>query len=388
MECVEKIVIGQPRVIVSDSKHRLIADITFGGKVQQVWFEVDEEYGKYLCYERCDAYLIGLLNYAMRNHYDIECEGPVTAQLLYQIETYLIPSLSRHSKVLYATKIIAQVANELIDNVGAVGTGISCGVDSMHVLCNYTNPKYSALKLTHLVLNNVGAYWRGEGDYQYAWQVAHAKEFCIKYGYKFIVTNSNFAEKIKQPHLKTHTYSSCFAIYALQKLWGVYFYASSGYDFAAFSLRNSESASADHYELLSLDVFSTKHLKIYSEGGAVERFDKMRRIIDYEPSYNYLHVCVLDEGPNCGHCGKCLRTLTALDALGALDKYKNVFNIDRYRASRRDSLKWLYRQAHFGGDSMAKPAYEILKGEISTCNRVYMWVKWMYAHICGLIKKI
>ena len=298
--------IGAPRIECRNGRARLIAEIRIGeGDVRPLWFEVEEKYGQYLCAERSDAFLIGLLNFAQREWLDIVCEAPVSAQLLYQIRTYLIPSLARNSKAMHETRIEAPMDDAPMANAGGVGTGISCGVDSLHVVKNYAHSPYPGLSLTHLCLNNVGAYIEGKG--QYTWQAEHARQFAKEMGI--------------ENHLLTHTYSSCFAIYAMQKLWKVYFYASAGYDLQeAFSLRDNERHSSDHYELLSLDCFSTRTLQIYSEGMAITRFEKERELADWPPAQKYLHVCTMDTGPNCGHCSKCLRTLTALDALGCLQR--------------------------------------------------------------------
>ena len=150
--------IGRPAITRGGGKARLAAPIRCCGKDSPVWFEVEERYGDYLCDERSDAFLIGLLNHAMREHLDIECEAPVGAQLLYQIRTYLVSALVRASHALREPKIAAEMDAEPMRNAGGVGTGISCGVDSFHVLCKYAKSEYPGLSLTHLVLNNVGSY--------------------------------------------------------------------------------------------------------------------------------------------------------------------------------------------------------------------------------------
>lgn len=376
--------IGAPRIERHDGRARLIAEIRIGeGDVRPLWFEVEEKYGQYLCAERSDAFLIGLLNFAQREWLDIVCEAPVTAQLLYQIRTYLVPSLARNSQTLYATRIEAPMDDAPMANAGGVGTGISCGVDSLHVVRNYAHASYPGLSLTHLCLNNVGAFWSGNGNRQYAWQAEHARRFAKEYGFELIVSDSNMAEAFQQNHLLTHTYSSCFAIYAMQKLWKVYFYASAGYDLQeAFSLRDNERHSSDHYELLSLDCFSTRTLQIYSEGCAISRFEKERELADWPPAQKYLHVCTDEQGPNCGRCGKCLRTLTALDALGCLQRFDNVFDVAAYCARRDRNLAWLYGQhIGVGGDPMTEPAYEALKGEIPLRAKARVLCREAYARL-------
>lgn len=366
------LVIGAPRIENAQGRARLTSIIRVRGEDRPVWFEVDAKYGQYLCSERADAFLIGVLNYAMRERLDIRCESPVGSQLLYQIRTYLIPSLVKNSTALYATTIEAELDSSPVVNAGGVGAGISCGVDSLHVIRNYAKSPYPSLSLTHLVLNNVGSFWKKGNDPQYEWHIEHAKSFCREYGFELIVNNSNIREQIPGVFGLTHTYASCFAVYCLQKLWNVFYYGSAGVDFGSwFSLADNERRDCAHYELLSLDVFSTRNLKIYSEGGAMSRFDKMKEIVEYEPSYKYLHVCTSDEGPNCGRCDKCLRTLTTLDALGVLDRYRASFDIDEYRRHRMARLKWLYLQQVLpDGDMMTAPAWRILSDQVSVLARI------------------
>lgn len=59
--------IGEPYIAQNGDRSRLVCDIEINRReTRTVWFEVDREYEKYLCTERSDAYVIGLLNWAMR----------------------------------------------------------------------------------------------------------------------------------------------------------------------------------------------------------------------------------------------------------------------------------------------------------------------------------
>ena len=313
----------------------------------------------------------------MRERCDFVCEAPVGEELFYQITTYLIPSVVNASKTLYAPKIRAEIDSETLPNAGAVGTGISCGVDSLHVVANQGKSPFPHLRLTHLILNNVGAFFHDDDDRQFRWQTEQSRRFSREYGIEFIETNSNLSEAFPQNHLLTHTYSSTFTILALQKLWSVYFYASSGYDFSHFKLKNNDDDAADYYELLSLNVFSSRQLKIFSEGGAKTRFEKTRQLVDFALAQKYLHVCTSDLGPNCNTCGKCRRTLVTLDALGALEKFRAVFDIDYYKSHRRSYLRWLAAQKispH--GDQMIGEAFKILRKDISI-------LIWAEAFVCA-----
>lgn len=365
------IIINEPRIKrLKKNYSRLTCDISIDKKIKKIWFEVDTKYEKYLTHERADAFLIGILSFAMRNSHDIKCCAPVTEELLYKIETYLIPSLTKYNQNFYASKISTCIAPAL-KHANGVGTGCSCGVDSMHAIANYYNPDYPSLKLTHLCINSVGAFNECYSNYgidkakeeriQKAQEVAKALDIPL------IVTNSNFYEEISQVHLYTHTYSSLFAIYALQKLWKVYFYGSSGYDFSSFSLKDNGTLDSGHYELLSLDCFSTSNLKIYSEGGAKTRFEKVNFIKNYPLAQKYLHVCTV-KAYNCNLCPKCMRTILILYALNKLNNFVDVFNVDYFKKHKKEYLEWLYNE-HINGVEMNEPTFQALIGD-STMKKI------------------
>lgn len=349
------IIIGKPFISSNAAKTRCICDISVDGMIRSVWFEVDSKYKEYLVTERADAYVIGLLHWCMLNRHDIKCQVPVTEELLYNIKTILVPSLAKYANNLHAIKIDAEVAPALKGE--EVGTGCSCGIDSFDAIYNHYKSDYPNMDLTYLCINNVGAFNECYDDYgrekvkeeRYQKVDVVSKEL----GIPIIKTDSNFAETFPQIHLYSHTYSSVFAIYMLKKLWKTYYYASSGMDYSKFSLSDLDPA---HYELLSLQCFSTSGIRIYSEGGEKERIDKTRDLVDFEPAQKYLHVC-LAKPYNCGVCSKCRRTLVTLDMLDKLDNFKEVFDIGYYKKHREEYYKWLASQHSFG-DLMNEPVYQ------------------------------
>lgn len=331
--------IEKPFITTENGKSSLNAYITIDEERELIWFKVDEKYGQYLCDERGDAYLIAVLNYAMRNGHDIISEAPITEDLLYNIETYLIDGLIEYNPQFHRSVITAETASVPLPNAGAVGTGISCGVDSLHVLANEQNDKYPRHKITHLTFNNVGSHGEGEhARWLYEQRIIRPQQFAEEYGFEFVANDSNLMDVVKQSHFQTHTYSSMFAVYCLQKLYAIYYYASSGHKYHEFNLIDRGGCSGE-YELLSLPVFSTHQLTIYSEGANKSRMEKMKSVATYVPSYKYLNVC-LREGDNCGRCEKCVRTMMGLDAINALDRYKSVFDVGYYRGHH----KWYMRQ--------------------------------------------
>ena len=131
-------------------------------------------------------------------------------------------------------------------------------------------------------------------------------------------------------------------IYALQKLWQVW-YRGSGYSFANFSLCRNMDNDPAHFEPFLLDCFSTSKIKIISSGSEGDRNDKVDFIADNPIAQKYLHVC-LKKATNCGWCAKCLRTLLALDAADKLDNFRESFNVDAYIKNRGKALVYLHNE--------------------------------------------
>ena len=380
-----KIIINIPEVTQSADKTRVTAKIDLNGQTKALWFEVGAEYAQYLCPERGDGLVIAMLWLAMRNGCDIECKVPVTAELKYQIEEHLVPVLARHSSKMYATRILAEEAELPVENAEAVGTGISCGIDSLYSL-KQNIAGWKGKKLTHLALYNVGAFGNfdeNKRDSQFKWQIENSLRLCKEVGLKLVVANTNLKADFWSDFRYTHTYCNVFAVYMLQKLWGTYFYASAGMGMPAFSVISADELDCAHYDIYLLACLSTRRLKFYSNGAAVTRFDKTAELAEWDLSKRFLHVCCHDEGKNCGKCFKCKRTLVCLDALGKLDEFADVFDIGYYREHRSDYLKWLILQSfNRKGEEwcMISSAYDVIvsRGGLSLANRVgavLMWLK-------------
>ena len=367
---------SKPYVVEVANKAILKCEVSIDNKKDTIWFSVDQKYGQYLCYERSDAFVIAVLNYAMRNNHDIMCDVPISEDLYYNIDKYLIDAIVRYNPSWYRPVIIADVDFEPLPCAGAVGTGISCGVDSLHALANQTALKFKRHNITHLTFNNVGSHGEGERAVNlYNARLERPREFAAEYGSEFVASNSNLQDVVEQSHFKTHTYSSLFAVYCLQKLYSVYYYASGGYKYDEFTLVDAPMSCSGTYEMLSLPFFSTKNMRIYSEGADMTRMEKLRRIVAYSPSYKYLNVC-LHDGDNCNVCEKCVRTLLGIDALGALDKFKNVFDIDYYRKHKSWYLEEMLKRM-FDGRHDYFEIYPYFKNEISIWMRIQVMPYWI-----------
>lgn len=361
-----------------NSKARLVADIYEDNQKKVVWAEVDKKYESYLCTERADAFVIGLLHYAMSHNHDIICEVPMGEYLYYQITTYLIDAIAKGSPLMHNIKITADVDQSDLPCAGKVGTGISCGIDSLHVLAALSGSSLTHHKPTHLTFFNVGSHGKGERAKRlFSERKRRAECFCQDYEFELVEVNSNIMDVFPQSHFVTHTFTSMFAVFALQKLYSVYYYAS-GRPFSAFSLTDT-SLDCSYYDLLLAEALSTDQLRVYSEGGTLSRLEKARKVVTYSPSYKYLNVCT-STAKNCGRCEKCTRTLLALDALGALDKYRDVFNVDYYLSHKQSYFKTLCIQFSLHNENYME-LYPYFKHQIHWQTKVRAIPRIIYGHL-------
>ena len=281
----------------------------------------------------------------------------------------LIPALSDGNGC--ETKLFAERIDSKVQNAGYVGTGISCGVDSMHVLKKHLKDGMPGFRLTHLTVNDVGAFGKGTGQFRRS--LAVAENVAKETGLGLIPVKSNIMDFVDYPFMWCHTFMNSFAVLALGKFWRTFFYGSSGYSFAESAIAGRASLEQDCalYENLLLPYFSTVGTRLLQEGAAKDRFDKIADIAGFDLAQKHLNVCVSDTGRNCGKCEKCRRTLLILDALGVLDEFGDVFDIAEYRNDRWKHLGWaLYRKWTRSG-SMTNRALAMLDKDIGLKSRIY-----------------
>lgn len=335
--------IGQPYLIEKDNKVRVVSDIMIDGETCPLWAEVDKKYAQYICYEHSDAFVVALLHYAITNNQDIVCEAPMNEDLYYQISTYTIDALTKWSPNMHKITLEAEIDSQRLPCANKVGTGISCGIDSFHALALHADIKMNRHRITHLLFNNTGSHGEGAAaEKLYNERRNRIESFCTQNGFNLIELNSNIKSTFKQNHLLSHTYTSMFSVFCLQKLFSIYYYAS-GHTINDFTIKDTDIIDPANYDFFLLQSFSTENLKLYSEGACLTRLEKTKEVAKYKPSYNFLNVCVRTS-ENCGKCEKCRRTLLALDAIGGLDYYSSVFDIDYYKNNKIEYLIFLEAQ--------------------------------------------
>lgn len=315
------------------------ARFTCDGQDRALWFATDAAHGEYLCHERADAFLVVLLLYGMSHGQDVHVAAPVSDRLLYTLPTYLIPPMHRMAPELLAQVNLTcdQPAAGTLPNAGAVGTGLSCGIDSFFTIAHHSREGVPpGHRITHLAYHNVGAHTREDGDSEtlFRERQGRIRAFAAEYGYPLVTVDSNVDEILDRfSFIQTHTFRNAAAALALQKLYRTYYYSSS----ATIYQFGFELGHPSFYEPYSLHMIGSNTLSFFCSGTTHTRVEKTKVVADYAPSYHYLNVCVT-ESENCSTCFKCLRTLITLDIMGKVDRYAGVFDLEKYRRVKAQAL--------------------------------------------------
>lgn len=341
--------IGRPYLKANDTHTRLCADIDRDGEIKTLWFEVENQFAQYLLVERADAFVIGLLQHAYQFGHDIVSEASMTRRIYEQLTEQFLPCFNRmhgdfKTQQGHAVVITAPLADEVPAVGSAIGTGISCGVDSLHVFATHPEVTHACIWNLHGVTNDETSEKREIG-----WKnmIEQSERFCKETNHTLIIGNTNF-DRGCFADLQfdgASTYGNLFAIQCLQKIWTKY-YVASGYSINDFSLSMSVFSDPAHYEFLLFSLVSGSHFSVLLEAPAQTRVEKVHDLIEYAPAKRFLNVCWdihPDHKNGTYDCPKCMRTILNIWAWDALDEFQEVFDIDYVKAHPEDFLAELYR---------------------------------------------
>lgn len=332
--------LSHPRISKSDQSTSFSAIFTSGDTSQTLIYSIQQGSGELQFDHRSDAFVVALLLYAMRNQHDIHFLSPLSEKLFYQLEFHLIDFLFSifSNKGFYRTKLIGPTTSVRLASKGYVGTGISCGIDSLTSVLRQSDQRLRSLKLTHLCLFDTGSHGRSF-DEQYlslkSKRNALASTFSAELGYPLILCESNVHDVFPDPYGFAHLFYNISVVLALQNLFSVYYYASGAtvFDF----LYSTEDPA--YYQAYLMQLLSTETTTFYMSESSMGRFDKTRFLSNSPVAKKYLNVC--NAGfTNCGRCNKCIRTLLTLDFLGCLNDFKGVFDLADYRTNKAHFLKY------------------------------------------------
>jgi len=349
----------------------------------ELWFSTTEKYANYICTSRYDAFLVGLLYPAMKYGENIHIEGAVSKKLIFNINHYVIPLIKSFSPTSKKIKVTANELTSIKFNGDRVGTGFSGGIDSFCTIYDhYVLESDEEYKINTFLFLNVGSHGFNNEDKvfnKFNARYNHLKKFPEEIGLDFIPLDSNLYKFHPWGHQKTHTLTSVSGILVFQKIFKRYYYASSGINYDDM-LKNAykfrEIDIGEYCDPIILPLLSTESTEIISDGIQYTRVEKTLRILNYEPVYRYLNVCVSgdDTHENCSVCSKCCRTLMTLNSIGRLEDFKNVFDIEKYRNIAEK--KYISKQVLIQNkDLFAKYNVKLAKeNNIRLPNRLYSYI--------------
>lgn len=372
------ITIKRPRLHDSEGKTRLSAEIEFGDKEQTIWYETATEFGKYFCTERADAFLVAVLPYAMFNGEDITSEIPVSSQLLHAVRQYQIPFMTRVSKNYKEIRLYAESDATPLESAGHVGTGVSCGVDSLSTLIQHSvreeNPKY---KIDTLALFNAGHYGNDEAksSERFLKYVNNGRSFCQEFGYQFLQVDSNVGHIIEMDFTSAVSFLITSVVLSLQKYFSIYYFAST-YSIFPF---HPIFEDAETYDLITTQCVSTENLTFFSGCTLLTRVEKTKIISEYPDYFMHVYPCVNGDPPhNCGYCEKCRYTIMALDVMDKLDLAEKVFDMSYYYKHRTSLYAFMLLHKLDSIDKVNAPLYREIHNEMKNRKKHVPFMAYFY----------
>lgn len=336
----KKLLLNNIRVVDYENTSRLYVDINpSDGDTYSFYYEVEKRYGKYFSYEVYDHAVVCLLLYAMEHQYDIDIDGLVSEDLLFQISNFLIPAISQNTKKFSSIEISVKGVSNLKFNGTEVGSAMSCGVDAFYtILKNIHHSKESGLNVSIFTFFNAGSCGNYGGEEARALFLKRAERSRIvadKFGIEFLTVDTNINEFLHQLHEGSSTSRALSIPLAMQKLFGRY-YLAAGYPYSHFCFDQDSMAA---YDLLLVKTFSIKNIVFEVVGSETSRMQKVKFISKNDIVKESLNVCIKTD-KNCGLCKKCKRTLLELYILGNINDYNQCFDLQKFEANKKKIFRW------------------------------------------------
>lgn len=310
--------------------------------VKEFWFSVPTEFEKYLTDDVYDAFMIASIYPAMFYNESVEIEGMVSEKLYFNLTRYILSVVKAYRPEMHDVTFTVKGFAKAKQIEKGVGTGFSAGVDSFTTFVDhFVHEDLQKYKISSLFFFNVGSHGGGGEGARKKFHARYEllKGFPKEVGLPYIPLDSNLFD-FYLPHWEFDAGIFCraCAILVLQRCIAKY-YLSSDYSYkeVMYTAFNPKVSSLSGITETFLNpMLSTESLEIITDGAQYVRTQKTEVISLYAPTYNYLNVCVdhwanHQTAKNCGVCPKCLRTLVAIESLGLLEKYRKVFDIEKYR---------------------------------------------------------
>ena len=338
---------GLRRYVTDDNTARLEADIKFvdmnvEAPAETLWFEMDANYGGMFVDDTYDPFMLVAMYVAMFHHTDLTIRGNVSKKLYKNLTWYAQKILCDFQSDLAPVKISVEgfAPTEVKGNL--IGTGISCGVDSLSTIYDRfvreNDPDY---RVNALFFFNCGSNGGADDDFTPVFANSHIKRgisVAGELGLPLVPVDTNLHKLYREEFSDTLFFLSTYAcVLALQNAVRRY-YMGSGYSYRAIKANGVKYGDYDlagFCESYFVPLIKTERVELIPDGCQYRRVDKIKNIADWDIARKHLNVCnyynQASDVPNCGKCSKCFRTLFALEILGKLDNFADVFDIDAYK---------------------------------------------------------
>lgn len=347
------LIIEKPYLCEKDDRKYLISHVKDEAQniEEDLWYATDKEYAEYLAVEVADAFLIGLLQPAIKYNQAIKINAPISERIAYNLNEikHIIGIAQNNTEIADNLQISYEGYVNVCGKTCNVGCGCSLGVDSFAAMLEHLSSNCpSEHRITHFTYFNVGAMGYvnlQQAKESYEKDLKLVKAFAKKLNIPVVCLESNISKWHKDFDFDdSGHFRNMSAILSIQKLFRRYLYASS------FSVDDFQynSKLMGYYESLLFPLLSTTNTEIIIANPTMNRVDKTSYIIDNPLTKKYLYVCwkelivnkwpnskiakIKDNYLNCTRCDKCLRTLLAIDLFGKLDEYNGIFDIAYYRS--------------------------------------------------------
>ena len=315
-----------------------------------MWVAVEEANADMLADNVYDPFVLVPVALGMYYKQDVHIDGNISPRLYFNMRHYLMNIFDRFSDDVSPVGFTVN-GFDTVEQVGdLVGTGISCGVDSLTtILDNFVNETDPNFRINSLLFVNTGTHGNFEDPSsrkKFFDRASLNKTAADELGLPIYLIDSNYHAFVHKIGPQTFGYLSIYScMLSLQRYIKRCYSASAlSYDeIAQFSKVSRNSDMSEHCESYMLHLISTENFEFVIDGCQYTRSEKTERISEWNFAQKYLNVCASwtsDGAHNCSCCRKCARTLITLEAMGKLDLFKDVFDLDIYRKNRFRWMCW------------------------------------------------
>lgn len=346
-----------------------------------MWIAVEEENADMLADNVYDPFVLVPVAMGMYFKQDVHIDGNISPRLYHHMRHYVMNILDRYSNYTSPIRFTVNGFDTVEQVGGLIGTGISCGVDSLTTIYdNFIDETDPNFRINSLFFFNCGSHGMFEEDIshkRFRDRAALNRPAAGELGLPMYLVESNFhafTDKIGYQKIGVLGIPSC--VLGLQRHIKRYYISNSySYDESArFSETERDNDIMGYAESFLFHLFSTENCEFVIDGCQYERPKKTERISDWPIAQKYLNVCCLikaDDAHNCSRCRKCARTLLTLEGMGKLEQFKEVFDLDVWH---KNEFRW---KCWFLADNGKTAPLEIQSAKYAMAHGVTFPPRWV-----------